>query len=327
MRAKIALEEADERRRKEELEAAIEAERALEEANRIAKEQEVQKKKNEVAQLIGNILNVDQNEKNAHYQVLGVPPSATDTQIKKAYRKLALRLHPDKINRHGHSCTTADAAESFKVATEAYDTLKDAARRGEYDLSQNDIVASWSDEGNGDCSSHSFGTIPAGASVTVHGRRKGTVINFDSQTELYAIDLDDSTLILSGASGLFQNIVVCLRAFTAKELGVFLVTLLWEVHGAAERREGGGPSYRVSYCAPGGYGEEATTLRPEQFIVPNGTVVRLAGLGRGVQFEGRYGTVVDWKERSDNWGGDTSYYEVRLSPAVLVHVKMANVCM
>ena len=76
-----------------------------------------------------------------------------------------------------------------------------------------------------------------------------------------------------------------------------------------------------------------TMLMPQQFIIiPNGSVVRLERLG--VQeggadyYDGRYGTVVGWKERLDTWGNNVSYYEVRLSLAILLCVKMVgNVCL
>src|SRR6478735_1483836 len=61
------------------------------------------------------------------YEVLGVARDADETQIKKAFRKLARELHPD-VNRHD-----PDAEEKFKEAAEAYEILSDAERRATYD--------------------------------------------------------------------------------------------------------------------------------------------------------------------------------------------------
>lgn len=61
------------------------------------------------------------------YKVLRVKPNATKTEIKDAYRKLAMALHPD---RHDGCETKSD---EFKALNEAYDTLSDRRRRDEYD--------------------------------------------------------------------------------------------------------------------------------------------------------------------------------------------------
>ena len=63
------------------------------------------------------------------YAVLGVPRDASEAQIKKAYRKLALKYHPDK-NQAGDKDV---AAEKFKQISEAAETLLDAEKRREYD--------------------------------------------------------------------------------------------------------------------------------------------------------------------------------------------------
>lgn len=62
-----------------------------------------------------------------YYQVLGVPKTATAAEIKKAYRKLARQLHPDK------NPGDAKAEARFKDVSEAYDVLSDETRRKEYD--------------------------------------------------------------------------------------------------------------------------------------------------------------------------------------------------
>jgi molecular chaperone DnaJ len=61
------------------------------------------------------------------YATLGVARDASDDDIKKAYRKLAMQWHPD---RNGGS---KDAEEKFKTITEAYDVLRDPQKRAAYD--------------------------------------------------------------------------------------------------------------------------------------------------------------------------------------------------
>src|SRR6478672_1722799 len=62
-----------------------------------------------------------------YYAVLGVPASATQDEIKKAYRKLSAKHHPDK------NPTDPKAAETFKGISEAYQTPGDAEKRKQYD--------------------------------------------------------------------------------------------------------------------------------------------------------------------------------------------------
>ncbi len=61
-----------------------------------------------------------------YYQILGVPRDAEKSDIKKAYRKLARRYHPD-VN------SEADAEDKFKEVNEAYEVLKDSDKRQAYD--------------------------------------------------------------------------------------------------------------------------------------------------------------------------------------------------
>ncbi|WP_372828021.1 molecular chaperone DnaJ [Polaromonas sp.] len=67
--------------------------------------------------------------KKDYYDTLGVPKNASDEDIKKAYRKLAMKHHPDR--NQGDSSKAAE--EKFKEAKEAYEMLSDGQKRAAYD--------------------------------------------------------------------------------------------------------------------------------------------------------------------------------------------------
>ncbi len=133
-------------------------------------------------------------EKRDYYDVLGVSKGASDDEIKKAYRKLAIKYHPDR------NPDDKEAEEKFKEAAEAYDVLSDAEKRAKYDkfghsmgpqgfggeggfgggyggfgggMSMEDIFAHFGDIFGGHFSGEGFGGATSGARPRKHVN-KGT---------------------------------------------------------------------------------------------------------------------------------------------------------
>ena len=65
--------------------------------------------------------------KRDYYEVLGVAKNVSDADLKKAFKRMAMKFHPDR------NPDDAEAEEKFKEAKEAYDILSDAQKRAAYD--------------------------------------------------------------------------------------------------------------------------------------------------------------------------------------------------
>uniref|UniRef100_A0A7C9AHH2 J domain-containing protein n=1 Tax=Opuntia streptacantha TaxID=393608 RepID=A0A7C9AHH2_OPUST len=95
-----------------------------------------------------------QNQKRCYYEVLGLPQSCTQDEIRSAYKKLALQRHPDKLVQAGVSADDATAA--FQELVHAYEVLSDPKERSWYDSHRSQIL--FSQSGNSD--SDSFSPFP-----------------------------------------------------------------------------------------------------------------------------------------------------------------------
>lgn len=65
--------------------------------------------------------------KRDYYEVLGVERGASEADLKKSYRRLAMKFHPDR------NPGDKEAEDAFKEANEAYEVLSDASKRAAYD--------------------------------------------------------------------------------------------------------------------------------------------------------------------------------------------------
>lgn len=72
-------------------------------------------------------LELKKSKRKDYYKILGIDKNASDNEIKKAYRKMAIVLHPDK------NPGDAEAEHKFKELSEAYETLSDPQKRTKYD--------------------------------------------------------------------------------------------------------------------------------------------------------------------------------------------------
>src|SRR5437899_5489863 len=129
-------------------------------------------------------------DKRDYYEVLGVGRTATDEEIKRAYRKLAVKFHPDKNPDDPH------AEEKFKELGEAYDVLMDADKRAAYDRFGHSAFTQGAGFGGGfhdpfDIFREVFGggggifeTFFGGGGVAGEDRQRGADLRYDMQITL-----------------------------------------------------------------------------------------------------------------------------------------------
>jgi len=123
-------------------------------------------------------------DKRDYYEILGVGKSATQDEIKKAYRKLAMQFHPDR------NPDNKEAEEKFKEAAEAYEVLSNDEKRNKYDRfghqglrggqdfhgwsNVNDIFSQFSDIFGGAFGGGSIFDDFFGTGNQTRGRKRGT---------------------------------------------------------------------------------------------------------------------------------------------------------
>ena len=230
----------------------------------------------------------------SHYKVLDVASIATADDIKRAYKKQALKLHPDKNK-------APTAAEAFRTVQAAYDILKSPTKRSDYNSRCNISAEPEGRESSSSSSDHftpgssSFNTLPPGTFVNVYDDQGGLIQGFNALANKYVVMLDDKETKIEAEFPL-QKVCVNLRSANILPtcLGdrVLLESRVTHI------------TYRASYHSTQYGGVASTTIFLTEFIVPNGTIVRLQTHTK--EYNGKYGKVSDWDE-------GTMKYTVQLS--------------
>ena len=123
--------------------------------------------------------------KTSYYELLGVERSATDEEIKKAYRRKALELHPDR-NYGDVDRTTALFAE----VQSAYEVLSDAHERAWYDAHERDILRGGAGEGGGeDHYDHNMRVTTADDIARMLGKFRGNVEFSDAPNGFFGFEI------------------------------------------------------------------------------------------------------------------------------------------
>lgn len=138
-----------------------------------------------------------------YYSILGLSKTASEDEIKKAYRKLAMQHHPDR----------GGDAEKFKEINEAYAVLSDATKKREYDTYGS--VGGWNPFGSGGFSSwfdvdlwDIFEQFFSGGRTSSGRRKKATTFAWEDIETLISIDLKTS-IVWWKTKLKYQRYVVC----------------------------------------------------------------------------------------------------------------------
>lgn len=238
--------------------------------------------------------------KTDYYEVLGVSKSATDEEIKKAYRQVAKKYHPDM------NPGDAEAERKFKEAAEAYAVLSDSEKRAKYDrFGHAAFDQNGGGEGGfgfdfadfGDIFGDFFGDVFGGGGQrrNANGPIKGSDVMttvriafeeavFGAKKELDLPLKDECDVCKGSGSQPGHQPEVCSKCGGKGQVVTTTQSLFGVVRNVSTCPECGGAGkiirYKCSNCAGTGYVKGKKTIRIDiPAGVDNGTVIRIKGRG------------------------------------------------
>ncbi|HEX9706982.1 MAG TPA: molecular chaperone DnaJ [Steroidobacteraceae bacterium] len=228
------------------------------------------------------------------YQVLGVPRNATEDVITKAYRRLAMKYHPDR------NPEDKEAEERFKEAKEAYEILTDAQKRAAYDQYGRAGLDAARGAGQGFSPSDAFGDIFGDmfGDIFGGGRRAGRNAVYRGADLRYELALDLEQAVFGTATEIdFQTVKECaecggsgaarghtpVTCETCNGAGQVRISQgIFAVQQTCPRCKGRGSIVKEPCPKCAGHGRMRTTKRLAVKVpagVDNGDRIRLAGEG------------------------------------------------
>ncbi|KAH8074314.1 hypothetical protein JL721_1869 [Aureococcus anophagefferens] len=284
-----------------------------------------------------------------YYKVLGVHRSADDSQLKKAYRKLAIKYHPDK------NPDDKRAEEYFKAVAEAYDVLSDPQKRAGYDRFGKDGAKAAEQGQDMGGMGQGFGGFPRRQPGPADGRaaRAGGLLDHGPGGAARMF----STANNGGFMGAPRRQVQPKQTARYDVLPMGAKVVLVGLQAAAEKNDEVGVVERFD-AAKGRYnvrldeGGEVLALK-EANLQQMLSGVRLTGLTENPDMDGKSGTLVATRRAGDgspryvvvlsatqktakpelngrkgtvqSWDGAAKRYVVQISPADQLKLKPANV--
>jgi len=249
-----------------------------------------------------------------YYQILGCPRNADENALKKAYKKLAVKWHPDK------NPGDDEATRKFQKISEAYATLSDPKKRQIYDTYGKDAADQM---GDGDGPSP-FGGMPrgGGGGMPFHfssgGRPGGHMSPEDANMFFQSFFGGDDPFSGGGMRG------------SRRQRGGMdpLASMMFQnLNGGGGMPGGfGGPQMQFGGMGgmPGG-GSRRRTVEKRYDAIPNGTMVTLKGLINKAERNGDRGEILDYDATSQRYTVqiEDSDEQLRIRPANLVqHVSV-----
>lgn len=141
-----------------------------------------------------------------YYDILGLEIDATDGEIKKKYRKLALKLHPDKqANKKQTEAEKIKLDDRFQIVKEAYEILSDASKKGDYDKNLREELQKMKRKRERDAALDSKRRKMK--DDLLKREKKSVVSSFKKQDEINRLRLDGKTRIIRELVMLKKNSV------------------------------------------------------------------------------------------------------------------------